>query len=178
MPLIPAFLLLDAARMGDNMDTAKQLCIRFDTLIQGKNKDLIIRYGPFLFDIQDNIQFKNWYFEQGWGDSWGVLVYSSEDQKSIVKHLGGLLLSKTPNGRDRYFRFYDPRVLRKYLPGCDKNQLKDFFGSIDYFITEDEDPEFGILFYLQDGKLLHTRITKETALTFSPEPRTKGFSTF
>ena len=52
-----------------------------------------------------------------------------------------------------YFRFYDPRVLRIFLPTCDAAQLKEFFGPVAHFICEDEDPAFGLVFSLEQGKL-------------------------
>ncbi|MCF6281484.1 MAG: DUF4123 domain-containing protein [Candidatus Polarisedimenticolaceae bacterium] len=36
------------------------------------------------------------------------------------------------------FRFYDPRVLRLYLPTCTGNEAKQFFGPIPQIIVEAE----------------------------------------
>jgi len=39
-------------------------------------------------------------------------------------------------GKDMYFRFYDPRVLRVFLPTCTPEELSDFFGPIAGFLIE------------------------------------------
>ena len=36
------------------------------------------------------------------------------------------------------FRFYDPRVLRKFLPTCNADELQTFFGKVETFFAEDE----------------------------------------
>jgi len=38
------------------------------------------------------------------------------------------------------FRYYDPRVLRAYLPTCSPAELNTFFGPVTAFITEGENP--------------------------------------
>ncbi len=56
-----------------------------------------------------------------------------------------------------YFRFYDPRVLRIFLPTCDRSQILEFFGPVKIFICEDEDPEHILLFSHQNGELVTDR---------------------
>ena len=38
------------------------------------------------------------------------------------------------------FRFYDPRVLRVFLPGCTPKESAQFFGPIKRYFFEGEDP--------------------------------------
>jgi hypothetical protein len=63
------------------------------------------------------------------------------------------------------------------LPTCSKEQLRDFFGPIDYFIIEDDSNEFGQMFWLEDYDLktkridkneLVNRIQNEGASSFNP----------
>ena len=53
-----------------------------------------------------------------------------------------------------YFRFYDPRVFRMFLPTCDETQLRDFFGGVDFFIAEGESQSTAEVWSLADGKLI------------------------
>jgi hypothetical protein len=69
---------------------------------------------------------------------------------------------KTEDDQQLYFRFYDPRVLRIFLPTCDENQLREFFGPIEQFICEDEDPEFALVFSFEKNNLKTQRITRES----------------
>jgi hypothetical protein len=163
-----SYILLDAARMDPEIITAKELNPRFDSLYRGRSEESLSSVAPYLFTLDKETEFRKWYFDKGWGDSWGVLVYSSEDLKTLVKHFRQFLMVKTEDGEELYFRFYDPRVLRVFLPTCDSRQLKEFFGPVDYFICEDEDPTFADIYCLNNYELVASKITKEEVLTFNP----------
>jgi hypothetical protein len=48
----------------------------------------------------------------------------------------------TEDGERVFFRFYDPRVLRVYLPTCeDEANLRSVFGPVGRFYMEGENPE-------------------------------------
>jgi hypothetical protein len=53
---------------------------------------------------------------------------------------------KLPDGKQVYFRFYDPRVLRVYLPTCTVEEMRTFFGPIKCFLTEGDKPEAALRF--------------------------------
>ena len=52
-----------------------------------------------------------------------------------------------------YFHFYDPSVLKIFLPSCDKNQILEFFGPIESFICEGDTKEEAIRFWQENGEL-------------------------
>lgn len=58
------------------------------------------------------------------------------------------------------FRFYDPRVMRKFLPTCDAEQLKVFFGNVDTYFVEAEEGEILLAYSNNHGEL----VTKEIDL--------------
>jgi hypothetical protein len=64
------------------------------------------------------------------------------------------LIVHTSDGKAYYFRYYDPRVLRPYLPTCTAGELTEFFGPIQTWIAEGEDPGALLRFNLADGKLV------------------------
>ena len=41
-------------------------------------------------------------------------------------------------GKRMIFRFYDPRVMRIFIPTCDAEQRTEFFGNIQHFFVEAE----------------------------------------
>jgi hypothetical protein len=43
-------------------------------------------------------------------------------------------------GRKAIFRFYDPRVMRMFIPTCDADQRKQFFGQIQHIFVESDTP--------------------------------------
>jgi hypothetical protein len=51
------------------------------------------------------------------------------------------------------FRYYDPRVLRVYLPTCVTVELRTVFGPIECFWMEGESPEKMLEFCFLDRRL-------------------------
>jgi hypothetical protein len=94
----------------------------------------------------------------GWGQSWGVFVRAKLGLGQLRGHLRSLSSVKLPNGRVAQFRFYDPRVLRVYLPSCTYDELGLVFGPIDEFAMEDEDPAIACRFGRDEGALVVTKL--------------------
>jgi hypothetical protein len=172
------FILLDAARMGGDILNAKGLNPDFDSLYRGKSEAHLAAVSPYLFSIQHNTEFENWFLQKGWGDSWGILVFSNSELKTLVKHFRQFLMILTEDKKDLYFRFYDPRVLRIFLPTCNREQLKEFFGPVEYFVCEDEEPGSALIFSLHDEELKIKRITKDEVIAFNPVFKKKKFLFF
>jgi hypothetical protein len=63
-----------------------------------------------------------------------------------------------PQGKPLYFRYYDPRVFRIYLPTCNESELKIVFGPVNSFYVEWEDPNWLIHYVLADGKLVERKV--------------------
>ena len=54
-------------------------------------------------------------------------------------HLRTFLKVYGPDLTPLYFRYYDPRVLRTYLPTCNEQEMRTVFGPVLRYIVEDED---------------------------------------
>lgn len=147
------YCLLDAARMLDLMETAKELNPQHDSLYRGRSEEALAIVAPYLFSNKEETKFASWLSKEGWGNSWGIFLYSEASFEVLHRHFRKFLLIKTEEGEELYFRFYDPRVLRIFLPTCDEEQLREFFGPVNYFMMEDEDPSQAIVFYRKEGKL-------------------------
>ncbi len=153
---MPYHLLLDAARMNSFMDEARELNPEHASLYRNKRgaDEILPEVAPFLFSFPYSADFTDFVIDKGWGDSWGLWVESKVGFDALYDHFRRFLMVQTEEGKKLYFRFYDPRVLRIFLPTCDAGQLKDFFGPISRFVMEDEGPEKCITFSLIEGKLL------------------------
>jgi len=170
-------ILLDAARMGNAISAAMELNPTFDSLYRGRSEESLSEVAPYLFSFGFNTGFGNWYMEHGWGNAWGVLICSSYPMEELHKHFRKFLIVGTEDDHQLYFRFYDPRVLRVFLPTCDAAQLHEFFGPIEYFIMEDEDSSLAIKYFLQNGVLHSQKIKCEDIIpgisnTAAPEQNT------
>jgi hypothetical protein len=89
----------------------------------------------------------------GWGRSWGIFLRTDHEFLTLRRHLRALSNVRLPNGRIAQFRFYDPRVLRGYLPTCTSDELALVFGPIREFVMEGEDP-FVAIRYVMEGRRL------------------------
>ncbi len=109
--------------------------------------------APYLVQLDKEDRFTRYFIDNGWGNSWGVFFRSETTMKNLRHHLRGFLRVRDEAGRRLIFRYYDPRVLRVYLPSCNKEELRAIFGPIDQFLLEGEDPAVA-LNYGFDGQAL------------------------
>jgi len=169
------FCILDAARMGfNNIEVAKDLNPAHKSLYSGGLSVALATVAPYLFACQESEQFVRWLYDSGFGSSWGVFFYSQASTNEIYRHLRKYLLVQTEAGKELYFRFYDPRVLKVFLPTCNKAQLNEFFGPIKCFALEDEDPKQAIVFSLKEGVLHSEVIPAEMLLAVKSLPIESG----
>jgi hypothetical protein len=121
-------------------------------LYEGDSESMLGAVAPWLFQFHRNSDFVDLVVEHGAKNNWGVIVRSSIEEEELYRHLRKFLIVKQEDGKELYFRFYDPRVLREFLPTCSADQLKDLFGPLEAYIMEN-DEGMVIKFQLQNGKL-------------------------
>ncbi len=81
------------------------------------------------------------------GKSAGILLITPADPESLLSHLRELFRVTDETDHRFFFRFYDPRVLRVYLPTCTPAEASEFFGPIRQMLVESE----------QSGRMLSYR---------------------
>ncbi len=92
-----------------------------------------------------------------WGNSWGVFLKCDSSLQKLRRHLRGFLVVRGPRGR-LVFRYYDPRVLRVYLPTCTTEELAAVFGPIQSFWMEGDSPETLLQFSFDKRRLVTTTV--------------------
>ncbi len=145
------FALLDAARH----DSIFPAVMGADCLIASLYRDVpdeLARVAPYLVEIQPKSAFADWLFRR-WGDHWGILLATRARLDDLYRHFRRFLIVKDPAGRRLYFRYYDPRVLRRYLPTCNTEELSTLFGPVERFVVEDATPPALLRFSLDRGGL-------------------------
>ncbi len=150
---IVKYCLLDAARIGFDLQKFLDGSAKIDCLYRGRSEEILAEVAPYVGELEEGSDFNNWLFGDGWGKSWGLYINSGSSLQDLWKHFRNFLIVMDENGRELYFRFYDPRVLRVFLPSCDAGQLAEFFGPVKSFVMEGEDPKIAIEFSLKNGKL-------------------------
>ena len=68
--------------------------------------------------------------------SWGIFLRSEASLEPLQRHLRKFLMVYTEDAKPLYFRYYDPRVFRVYLPTCTEMELKTIFGPVACFLAE------------------------------------------
>ncbi|HUJ27668.1 MAG TPA: DUF4123 domain-containing protein [Myxococcales bacterium] len=138
------FAVLDGARDGRVASLARGELVR--CLYRGDLPREVSDAAPHLMRIWPGNEATDRFFKQGWGQSWGVLVAYSGQVKVLHRHLRQFLRVRLEDGRVLGFRWYDPRVLRVFLPTCSAAEMERFFGPVEAFAVEDEQPEVFHLF--------------------------------
>jgi hypothetical protein len=119
---------------------------------------------PYLLQLEHENEETRQLIELSWGNSWGVLLRSPTTIRNLRKHLRKFLVVLDPKGRRMLFRYYDPRILRAYLPTCSSEELLSVFGPIEFFWTEDWENRDQMLEFKNDGGRLVRRTQSLKAL--------------
>ncbi len=130
------YIVLDAAKMHNRIEEAKQFNRKHSCLYKGKAEEKLYMVAPWLFTYPRPSVFSEWYLANSGQQHWGIILESTHNFKAIYIHLKKFLQVKTEDGSKLYFRFYDPRVLPTFLETSDEHQLKEFFGPVNKYILE------------------------------------------
>jgi len=136
----PLYAILDAARDLKVLVALLHSGADYQSLYEGPKGDSLAQVAPYLVRLPADSPLLDILVREGWGQSWGVYLTSASEFGEVRKHLRHFLEVQLPNGNGAYFRFYDPRVLRVYLPTCRPEETYYFFGPIKDYLVEDEKP--------------------------------------
>jgi len=114
--------------------------------------------APYIVELSKDGAHTRRLIDLAWGNSWGVFL-SIEDSSNLRHHLRKFLKVRSESGKSLLFRYYDPRVLRVYLPTCLPDELKTVFGPIQSFWVEDEAGQSLLEFYRDGNRLGRRRIS-------------------
>lgn len=131
--------MLDGASVPgllERMDSDASLEV--ECLFRGELEPDMAEVAPYLVKLELESEFTEWVVGTGWGQHWGTFVTSRQGFRKLRNHLRALTLIYRRDGTPLYFRYYDPRVLRIFLPTCSPAQLKQMFGPVDAFLAESE----------------------------------------
>jgi hypothetical protein len=108
---------------------------------------------PYVVKLDSESPFTEWVLDRGWGQHWGIFLESGADLAALRRHLRSFLTVHDPNGKPMLFRYYDPRVMRVYLPTCNAEELKAVFGPVQSYMMEDESGAGMLRFRVKNGVL-------------------------
>jgi len=131
---------------------------QYESLYEGRSKAELTLFAPYLVCLPPWSKLLEKLVSKGWGKSWGIYLTCNLPFHEVRHHFRHFLMVNMPDGGQVYFRFYDPRVLRVYLPTCTPEEIYQFFGPVWRFAAEDEKPESLLEFVRQEtGMKSHIR---------------------
>lgn len=139
-PALGVWALLDGARDERIHRALLDSRLEYRCLFAGPLARELEMAAPQLVELLPGHRLTLRLIDEGWGQSWGILL-RIEDPANLRHHLRSLLRVQDEAGSKMLFRFYDPRVLRLYLPSCTPDELRQMFGPIDSLLCEGEGSE-------------------------------------
>jgi hypothetical protein len=142
----PLYALLDAAREPSVLKVILESKEEHQSLYEGPQGSQLAHFAPYLVRVPQKSALLDTLAQQAWSKSWGVFVTCDMPLKELRTHFRHFLTVKLPDGSQVYFRYYDPRVLRLFLPTCLPEETTQFFGPVKHFLMEAEDPATALHF--------------------------------
>ena len=133
--------VLDCARDPQMWWMIDKSSLLHECLYAGTLSLQLERAAPYLVQLEFDDERTIRLLDRGWGNNWGILLRTGMSLHALKTHLRRLLLVRVPGGKQLAFRYYDPRVMRAFLPTCAPSQLEEVFGSIERIMTEEADPD-------------------------------------
>jgi pSer/pThr/pTyr-binding forkhead associated (FHA) protein len=138
----PLYALLDSARSERVLELLRESVETYRSLFEGLRGSLVEEAAPYLVELPADSRLLGRLVQEGWGKSWGVYLASRRPFAEVRRHFRKLLYVKEEDTRkEMFFRFYDPRVLRVFLPSCSARQTDEIYGEIEVFVMEGEEGE-------------------------------------
>lgn len=170
-PAYRVWAVLDGARSDRIYSSMVATYAEHCCLYSGELPSAMKIAAPYLLSLDLEIPTTRYILNQGWGNNWGIFFRSNSAMEALRRHLKKLLVVKDQTGQRMLFRYYDPRVMRAYLPTCWPSELDALFGPIKSYLVEGTDSDSVIQFRLDEGRLL------EKVLPLAGDAGTKAAST-
>ena len=152
-PGVTVYAVLDGASIPDLLAALHQHRPEHHCLYRGELAPDMAETAPYVVRLTAQTPFAEWLLGQGWGKHWGIFALSPADLRAMRRHLRTFLMVVSPENKPLYFRYYDPRVLRVYLPTCNDEEAQEVFGPVVAYALEGEDPAVMLRFTRQDGQV-------------------------
>ena len=165
------YTVLDGASVPDLVPRLYQLEPEHACLYSGELAPDMAEVAPYLVQLQPRTEFSDWVLEQGWGHHWGILAHSYSGLKAVRHHFRGFLKVHDNKGQPLLFRYYDPRVMRDYLPTCNAEELEKIFGPVETYLVEGENMNVLLRFQQAAGSLKAQGVTLAEAVAVDGQMR-------
>lgn len=140
------YAILDGASVPGLLEKLAGAKEEYACLYRGALEPDLAKVAPYLIKLRRDALLTDWILSQGWGNHWGIFAVTPVGLETLRRHFRTFLRVRDHTGKILYFRYYDPRVLRVYLPTCNRAEVKAIYGPVSRFIVEDERSDRALLF--------------------------------
>lgn len=142
----PVFALLDGAKDRSTARFLRASGLLHRSLYEGAEGEDLAPFGPYLVALPKALGVVETVVEARWGLASACFLASPAPFGDVRQHLRRFLEVLQEGGQKVLFRFYDPRVLRLFLPSVTHEEWMTFFGPIESFWVESKDPRTALVF--------------------------------
>jgi Domain of unknown function (DUF4123) len=167
-PAQDVWMIVDGARTIEVFRTLLPCHLEYACLYSGPLSSELEIAAPYLVQLDYGYHDTHRLIRRAWGNSWGVFLKSDTSIEKVRRHLKEFLVVRDTKGNRLVFRYYDPRVLRIYLPTCLSGELRTLFGPIQVFWTEGQVPEDMLEFRFQRDSLVRRTLPLDSKGTTEP----------
>jgi hypothetical protein len=134
------YAVLDAARDRRVLELCRESVEEARSLYEGLKGETLSEVAPRLLRLPAESALLDRLVLEGWGKRWGIFVTCPLPFEEVRRHLRRfLMVEDEETGEPLYFRYYDPGVLRVFLPTCSRRQTEELLGPIEAVFVEAED---------------------------------------
>jgi hypothetical protein len=154
--------VVDGAQLFELAFAGRMFGLRTYTLFSGDLAGDLAHVGPVVVELARPAPFlAKW--ADAIGRHAGIILLTRSDLQQVYQHLRSIFIVKDEEGQEFFFRFYDPRVLRTFLPTCTPDELREFFGAVARWVVEREDATGYIVYERSsDGQLVTQEVPLDT----------------
>jgi hypothetical protein len=107
-----------------------------ECLYDGDADSMLAKFAPYVVQLGPDSSLLHALVEEGWGQGWACFFTSEASLEELSNHFRKFFMVQLEGGKEVYFRFYDPRVLRGFLPAGSAEELAVFFGPVVIWLLE------------------------------------------
>jgi Domain of unknown function (DUF4123) len=153
------WFIADAARDRQVFRMLLECHLEYSCLYSGPLPKALEIAAPYLVQLTYDYRDTRRLIQEAWGNNWGVFLRCDTSMEKLRRHLRGFLVVRDAGGSRLVFRYYDPRILRIYLPTCTGEELDSVFGPIECFWTDGKSAENMLEFRFHRGKLVQRTLS-------------------
>ncbi|NOZ54348.1 MAG: DUF4123 domain-containing protein [Gammaproteobacteria bacterium] len=168
---LQAYAVVDGASASGLVQKLNNWGTDYACLFSGELAPELRETAPYLLKLAPYAHATEWLLNN-WGGHVGILAVIPKeiDFKAVRKHFRGFLIVISPDKERLYFRYYDPRVLRLYLPTCTLEEIQKVFGPVKHYLLEGKENDVQLYWPSSIG-VEHNALVPEDNSSDSPDTR-------